>query len=189
MSEDTELQVPDLLQTLKARADMMGVRYHPSISAEKLAEKINAKMNDQPDPTEEAAAPELIESVVKAETDAEKRNRLKREANTLVRVRITCMNPLKKEYQGEVFTAGNSVVGSFKKYVPFGVEWHVPRIIYKMLKARQFQTFTNDRTKNGVTVKKGKIVNEFSIELLDPLTPEELKDLAHVQAMAGSVQQ
>lgn len=46
MSEDTDLQSQSELEALKARADLLGVTYHPSIGAEKLREKINAAMAD-----------------------------------------------------------------------------------------------------------------------------------------------
>ncbi len=192
MSDDTDLQAPDLLTTLKARADLMGIKYHPSIGLEKLQEKLEAHRNGEPQPDEETI-PVTSSTEVGKETKDQKRARLKREANELVRVRVQCMNPLKKEWDGEIFTAGNSTIGSLKKFVPFGSKiaedgWHIPRIILNMMEARQFQTFTNKKTKNGVTVREGKLVKEFAIEILPPLTEAELKDLAHRQALAGTIE-
>ena len=46
------------------------------------------------------------------ETDGQRRQRLKLEANQLWRVRIACMNPNRRDHDGEIFTAGNG--GSIK---------------------------------------------------------------------------
>lgn len=171
---DTEIQATDELATLKARADMLGVKYHPSISLEKLREKVNASL-----------APEQKEVAATVVDRAE----LQRKASELVRIRVTCMNPAKKEWEGEIFTVGNSVVGTFKKYVPFNADegWHVPRIIYEQIKARECQIFVTVKGPRGNTTRKGKLIKEFAIEVLDPLTEEELRDLAQRQAMSQSV--
>ena len=172
---DTDLPVVDELTALKARADMMGVKYHPSISLEKLKEKITAHLNAEEVKTE--AAPEMDRAA------------LQRSASELVRIRVTCMNPAKKEWEGEIFTVGNSVVGTFKKYVPFNADegWHVPRIIYEQLKERECQVFTTVRDARGNSTRKGKLIKEFAIEVLPNLTEEEIKELAQRQAMAKSV--
>lgn len=174
----------DELAVLKTRADKMGITYHPSIGLDKLREKVNGALVDQaPDTTKPA------ENTAGKETDGQRRARLIKEASALVRIRVTCMNPNKKEWEGDLFTVSNSVVGTFKKYVPFNAEdgWHVPNIIYKQIKARKCQVFSTVRDNNGNKMRKGKLINEFSIEVLDPLTPEELEDLARKQAMANSI--
>ena len=111
------------------------------------------------------------------------------EATKLVRIRVTCMNPAKKEWEGEIITVGNAGVGTYKKYIPFNADegWHVPNIIYQALQERQCQVFVSSKTKNGVTIRQGKLIKEFAIEVLPPLTEEELKDLAQRQAMAKSI--
>lgn len=178
---DTELQ--DELSTLKARADLLGVKYHPSISAEKLREKINAHLKP------EDSAPGAESDSAAVETEHQKVVRLQAEAAALVRVRVTCMNPAKKEWEGEIFTVGNSIVGTYKKFVPFNADegWHIPQIMLDVLRARECQIFTSVKDGRGNTVRKGKIIKEFAIEVLPPLTEEELKELAQRQAMARSV--
>ena len=172
---DTDLPVVDELTALKARADMMGVKYHPSISLEKLKEKITAHMNAGED--KPVAEPEMDRAA------------LQKSASELMRIRVTCMNPAKKEWEGEIFTVGNAVVGTFKKYVPFNADkgWHVPRIIYEQLKDRECQVFTTVRDSRGNSTRKGKLIKEFAIEILPNLTEEEIKELAQRQAMAKSV--
>ena len=178
MSEvDTDLPDVDELTALKERAELMGVKFHPSISLEKLREKVNAAISDvQKEPEAEALKKNA-------------RLEAQRKASELVRIRVTCMNPAKKEWEGEIFTVGNSTVGTFKKYVPFNADegWHVPRIIYEQLKERECQVFVTKRDERGNTTRTGKLIKEFAIEVLPNLTEEELKDLAQRQAMAKSV--
>jgi hypothetical protein len=181
MSDNINVE-QDELNTLKGRADLMGISYHPSIGVDKLREKVKAAIEGQKETKEMTK-----EDFVKKETLAEEQLRLSNEANALVRIRLSCMNPAKREWEGEIFTVGNSVVGSIKKYVPFNAEegWHVPRILYQMLQDRQCQTFTTEKTKNGVSVRKGKMIKEFNIEVLPQLTPKEIAELARRQAMAA----
>lgn len=198
MSNDNDTSLEqDELTALKARADLMGVHYHPSIGLEKLRDKINAAIEQTSDILSEAKALEAAQNAadavtatpVVAETEGQFRARKKREANELVRVRVTCMNPAKAEWEGEIFTAGNSVVGSFTKYVPFNNDegWHIPRIIYQMMKDRMCQIFVSAKDSRGNTVRQGKMIKEFGIDVLPDLTPEELAELARRQAATNAV--
>lgn len=174
------------LDDLKILADEMGVKYHPAIGRDKLIAKIEEARSEN-------AIAEAVAEVVpekpeaKRETPGQRRQRLQKEAAKLVRLRVTNMNPNKKEWEGEIFTVSNSVVGTFKKYVPFGIEWHVPDIIFKAIQARQCQVFTTVNGPRGNKMRKGKMIKEFSVEVLPPLTEAELKDLAQQQAMAGNI--
>ena len=184
---DNDIPPQDEMTTLKARADMLGIAYHPSIGLDKLREKVL---------TAQTADSEIDGKIVNeeaealAESEAQFRARKKREANELVRVRVTCMNPAKAEWEGEMFTCGNSLVGSFTKFVPFNAEdgWHVPRIILNMIRDRQCQIFVSTKDVRGNTVRKGKLIKEFGVEILDALTPEELTELARRQAVAQTAE-
>jgi hypothetical protein len=163
---------------------------------ETLREKVNAAVlaaepntSDTP-PVADLGQSNPVEDGVRAETLSEKRRRLRMEAARLVRIRVVCMNPMKKDWEGEIFTVANAVVGTFKKYVPFGNDegWHVPNIIYQQIKSRMCQTFVNAKSRNGVTIRQGKLIKEFAVEVLPDLTEAELKELAQRQAMAGSVE-
>ena len=182
--DNSDLPIPDELTTLKEKADLMGLKYHPSISADKLREKVNAALADTPAEVVNEPEPEAVTEV--AENATEYRLRKRREANELVRVRVSCMNPAKKEIMGELFTAGNSVVGSFTKFVPFNVEdgWHIPRVIYNQMVERMCQVFYTVNTPDGDKVRKGKLIREFAIEVMPELSADELHDLAQRQAMA-----
>jgi hypothetical protein len=190
MSNDTEDLVQDELTALKARADLLGISYHPSIGLEKLRAKVSAAINDEPAPAEEPAAPVAKAVAVAApavETPQQKRFRMKQEASRLVRIRVTCMNPAKTEWSGEIFTTGNKAVGSLKKFVPFNVEWHVPHMIYEMIRDRQCQIFHTITDARGNKIRRGKLIKEFNVEVLPDLTKAELDDLARRQAMAKSI--
>lgn len=181
----SEMTAQDELAALKSRADMMGISYHPSIGLEKLREKVNTALTGAAEKTEE---PAVVDPT--AETENQRNTRLKREASKLVRIRVTCMNPAKKEWEGEIFSVGNAVVGSFTKYVPFNVDegWHVPQMIYQMIKDRECQIFYTVADSRGNKTRRGKLVKEFSVEVLPPLTKEELQELAQRQAMSNSIE-
>lgn len=184
-NQDAEVVVQDELEALKARANLLGVKFHPSISLEKLREKVNAAVTSEG----EAGEPSNSSPETKEETIGEKRKRLKAEALKLVRIRLTCLNPAKKEWEGEIITVGNSLIGSVKKFVPFNADdgWHVPHVIYQQLKERQCQVFYTATDARGNKVRKGKLIKEFAIEVLPPLTKEELDELARRQAMAKAI--
>lgn len=171
----------DELTALKARADQMGIAYHPSIGLEKLREKINAKLAGEAEPD----APE--EAPVGEETAGQRRARIRAEATKKVRVRITCMNPLKKEWEGEIFTVSNAVVGTVKEYVPFNADegWHVTQMVLNQIQQRKCQVFHTVKNDRGQKQREGKLIKEFAVELLPPLTEKELHELAQRQAMAA----
>jgi hypothetical protein len=189
---DTDLILPDEMTTLKSRADLLGITYHPSIGLEKLREKVNGVVVAKDGANHEVILkPEKdsLSTEIAVESDGQFHARKRREANELIRVNITCMNPAKAEWDGEIFTSGNSLVGSFKKYVPFNADegWHIPRIIYNQIKERECQIFVAHKDARGNTIRKGKMIKEFSIEVLPNLTPDELDELARRQAASKAI--
>jgi len=181
------------IKLLKSRADQMGVKYHHRAGLKKMKEIVEAGMNAVTSP--EVKIPEIIFSPEEEETNQPqerpfaKKARLRKEANELVRVRISCMNPNKKDWDGEIYTVSNSVVGTVKKYVPFNAEngWHVPKIIFTAMTERKCQIFHTVKDSRGNKVRKGKLIKELNIEVLPALTNIELKDLATQQAMANNL--
>lgn len=182
------------LEIAKNKAIKLNIQFHPSIGLSKLQEKIDEVLNT---PIKEAKLPpptasntkDAIPFPKKGLSKAERLTAKRDDAARLVRIRVSCMNPNKKEWEGEVFTVSNSVVGTHKKYIPFNNEegWHVPNIIYKHMLERECQIFIKTKGPRGEKVKKGKIIKEFSIELMDQLTKEELQELAIQQAMANNI--
>jgi hypothetical protein len=178
MNNDEPLEI-DQLDLLKNRAKRMGLAFHPSIGIAKLKQKIDEKLKSQ------VVAPQ-DPSVI----SAHKLKMLKRkEASRLVRINATCMNPAKKEWTGEIFTVSNSIVGTFKKYVQFNTPdgWHIPQIILNAMQEREFQQFVKGKGLRGNETKTHKMSKEFAIEILAPLSRDEIEELARQQAISQSV--
>lgn len=178
--------VVDQLAMLKTKADTLGVSYSPNIGVDALREKINAKMNGEPEKKEESK----VSEGPREKTKMEIRQEAFLEATRLVRCRITCMNPSKADLPGEIFTVSNNVVGSIKRYIPYGEQvdgWHVENMLLDMLKEKQFQQLRTKKGANGQILPETKWVREYAIEELPPLTPEELKVLANKQAAASGM--
>ena len=115
-------------------------------------------------------------------------NRKKKDALRLVRIRVTNMNPIKGSLQGELLSVGNSQIGFIKKYIPFNADqgWHVPQILLNELKARRYMAHFTIKDDKGKKVNKNKLVPEFAIEIMAPLTEKELNELKQRQIMAAS---
>ena len=173
MSELETTKPLDELVTLKERADKMGITYSPNIGVEKLKEKINAVLN-------------INES--KADEVEDKRLKQMKNAMKLVRVIVTPTQSTKTELHGEIFTVSNSLVGTIKKYVPFGVEvgYHIPQIIYDAIKDKKSNHFYTQRV-NGVDIRKYRSMPAYNVVVLDPLTEEELKQLADDQRARNAI--
>lgn len=196
MSEENPLvenEQPSELDMLKARAKMIGLTYSNNISVETLREKIRTKLeggstDDKPDTVEvNALSPE---NTPKAKTPT-LREYMVQEQMKLVRLRITNLDPKKKDIPGEIITVANEFLGTVRKYIPFGEVtdsgYHVPYCIYTELEARRFlniRTVKDPRT--GTNSVQSTMAREFALEILPQLTPVELDRLAATQAANGT---
>lgn len=172
--------------SLKERAKRLGITFHPNIGEDKLREKIDAKMEllTSKDPMTTGEVP-----INKPKTTAhDKLNEKRKRASELVRVVITCFDPNKKEWQGEYFSVINSKIGKFKKMVPYGVEWHVPRIMLEMIESKQVQTFRSYKDSKGREHIEPRLIKAYGVEYLDPLTPDEMAELAKIQMATGRLE-
>lgn len=196
MTEDVKDQQPDELELLKERAKQLGIKFHWNIGIDKLRAQVNeaiAPKKSEPIQEEKTVIPTSKRSGndgLASQMRVTLLNRpdllsAKERASRLVRVIVSCRNPNKQEWEGEIFTVGNRHFG-FKKYVPFNNEegWHIPHMLYEHLIARQCQIFVNQKDDRGNKIRKGRMINEFNVTLLDDLTNVELKDLGQRQAMA-----
>jgi len=172
MEDKTELDL------LKEQADAMDVDYHPSIGMAKLQAKVNESLG-----IVEEVAPEAKAAIV--ETKAARKKRVKDEATKLIRCRVTCMDPQFKDYQGQIFSVGNRTVGTLRKFVMFGVDYHVPQMMLNMIQRKQFQSFSNGKDSRGRPQKLTSKQKTYAVEILEPLTEQELKDLSQRQQMAS----
>lgn len=175
------------LDLLKEQARTLGISFRDNISLETLRARVHNVLNDVPDTEEqEDAEPTVTSNGIKPLDSkfliARDKERKRKELKRLVRVRLTCMNPSKAKWKGEVFTFSSKLVGDIKKFVPFSVEWHVPQALLNMIKERQFTQFHVEKTDKG-EVTRHTLVKEFGIEYLDPLTTKELDNLAREQAL------
>lgn len=175
--ESNELDRTEELKLLKERADLLGIKYSNNIGLETLRTKVNEK---------------LEESSIKQEEDSKKittRADIRAEQLKLIRIRLTVMNPVKKAWRGEIFTVANSFIGTVKKFVPYNPKfytngYHVPNCIYGILKEKKFLNISTEE-KRGKTEVRTDLVPEYSIEVLPPLTQEELEQLA-IEQQAGN---
>jgi hypothetical protein len=199
-----DLPQVDELTMLKQRATLMGVKFSNNIGLDALKKKIEDHQSGEASAEAEAevAAPAVNplaqagEDTAAAEAQVAKpktlRQMLMEEQMKLVRIRVQNLDPKKKDMPGEVFTVANEYIGTVRKYVPYGEAtdggYHVPFCIYQMLKDRKFLNIRTGKDRRGqVKVEQGW-AREFSIEVLEPLTTQELHTLAQAQIAAGSTE-
>lgn len=181
MTDDVEVSE---LETLKAQADVMGIKYSENIGVETLRKRIADRLgnadtkNAEEEYTEEASKPVAKTRDIKAIRD---------DALKLIRVRVVPMDSNKRDYHGDVFSAGNNAVPTVKRYIPFNEITHIENILYKQLKAKKYLYFVSKKHPNGVESRESRSANAYNIEVLPPLTPAELEELKKSQLMRGSI--
>lgn len=207
---------PDELSMLKQRARLMGLKFSNNIGLDALRDKVNAKAqgeaeaeeDDQEDedeaPVEQtsagltdapASAPTTVVRPTRKLTVEEQRQKEREEMVAeqmkLVRLRITNLNPNKKDLPGEIFTVANNVLGTVRKFVPYGEQtdngFHVPYWIYTQLKEREFVNIRTRKDSRGREFVETTNAREFSLEILPQLTEVELNRLAAAQAAAAGL--
>lgn len=174
-TDQGEIPEQDERAALEARAKVLNISYHTNISTEKLRERVNAAISGTREQDSERPA--------KDESDVARRSRLKKKASRLIRVRIHCNDPAKKDWPGEYITVGNNAVGTYRKYVPYNQDepFHLPEIIVNALREKRVQVFATKKSKNGIPVRESKSIAAYAIEVVQPLTEEELAQLANSQ--------
>lgn len=209
------------LELLKDEATKLGMTFHPAIGEAKLQEKIDEHYEAHPEdkPSNEIKGDDLekpnledgdnmqlqdsppipkpkpkpVVHKTELQKKAERNKRIRTEANALVRVNVTCMNPNKRALTAEIFTVGNKVVGTVRKLIPFNTPegFHVPRMILDVLEEKVCQIFVEHKLPGpgNKKTKKGKLIKEFNIQYLPKLDKEKLDDLAKRQALSGAIDQ
>lgn len=188
LDEVEENAIPSELESLRARADQMGVAYRHNTGVAKLRIMV-AKAQEPTEAESEVKVTKApkVAAAAAPKTQSQMVAEIRKEAAKLVRIRITCMNPNKKNWEGEIFSVGSAKLGTFKKFVPFDAPdgWHVPNIIFEMIKERKCSVFYSATTSTGTKTRKSKLVPEFSIDILPPLTEQEMRNLARQQALVN----
>lgn len=107
----------------------------------------------------------------------------KAKAEEMVRVRVTCMNPIKASLPGEFFSVGSNKLGNFMKMVPFNAPdgWHVPRILYNHIKNKKYAVRKTVKQPGQREYTTDVLVPEYAVEVLPPLTEKELAELKTLQ--------
>jgi len=197
--QDDDLQV-DELALLKQRATLLGVSFSNNIGLETLKERIQAKQAElEGGPAAVTAAPVAAKTMPvpgAAEAPVKQltlRQYIHAKSMKLVRLRIVNLDPKKKDLPGEFLTVANEHLGTVTKFIPFGEVtdngYHVPYCLYKMMKNRKFlniRTYKDKKNDNQIRVEQ-RWANEFALEVLDPLTPQQLAELAAAQTAAGNM--
>lgn len=173
----------DELTLLKKRADTLGITYRENIGIETLKSRINEKLNENEN-KEEAKE----EAASKIDYRAQKI----KEANKLIRVNITSMNPAKRDIPGAYYTTGNKLIGTIRKWIPHGGEvaeagYHIPQALLNVLKNMTFTQTKTERDDKGRPFIKKVVRKEFSIQILEPLTQEELDALGRDQRAGNRI--
>ena len=188
----------DELALLKERAKQMGIPFSNNISLETLRKRISDKMEGKDVPE---VNPLTGDAEIAAITSAPKkldakqnalalRKMMQRDQMKLVRVRITNMDPKKKDLPGEIWTVSNEYLGNVRKMIPYGEQtdegFHIPYCLFRLLQSKRFLHIrtVKDRV-TGVERQDKQWVKEFSLDVLPDLTKEELARLAAAQAAAG----
>lgn len=162
---------PTQLELLKTQAEIMGIEYREDI-------------------TEQALRKQLMDALAQADSGETishaDRKKLIKESMKLERVIISPNATHMKEHQGQLFSVGNSILGYVSKFVLFNAEYHVPKIILDHIKDQKMQYFTS-KVVNGEQLRESKLRPMYTVEVLEPLTKEELEDLAKSQAARQSI--
>ena len=188
----------DELALLKERAKQMGIPFSNNISLETLRKRISDKMEGKDIPevnplTGDAEIAAITSAPAKLDAKQNAlalRKMMQREQMKLVRVRITNMDPKKKDLPGEIWTVSNEYLGNVRKMIPYGEQtdegFHIPYCLFRLLQSKRFLHIrtVKDRV-TGVERQEKQWVKEFSLDVLPDLTKEELARLAAAQAAAG----
>lgn len=166
MSEDKLKKETSEKEVLMQRAKKLGMEVSPNIGLETLRNRINEKIEKDMSPEEKDL-----------QLHTQKRN----EALKLIRVNVNPIEPLKTHLEGEILTVSNALVGTIKRYIPFGQDWHIENIVYQALKEKKYQQFKDTKNRDGSTTRKSREATAYNIAILPPLTEEELEEMRKIQ--------
>ncbi len=165
--------------TLKERADLMGLDFPPNITTDKLRELVNGELKGPETKT--------TTSTDKKQTDVDV-NAIIREQTKKVRILISCNDPQMSEWEATPYMQiSNNIFTLPKVVVPFNVEWLTPYAYYVFLKEQKCTIPVKKKDEKGRTITVNKTINKYNIQDLPPLTEKELKELKQAQAMRDGV--
>ena len=191
-------QAVDELTLLKERAKVMGIPFSNNISLETLRKRVADKMEGKDEAPEVNALtgdPEIAQALATKPLDPKAnavalRKLMHAKQMRQVRVRVTNMDPKKKDLPGEIWTVANEYLGTVRKFVPYGEQtddgFHIPYCLYRLLDSKRFLHIRDVKDRTTGIVRQDKVwAKEFSLDVLPTLTQGELDRLAAAQAAAG----
>ena len=198
LNPNTDEQAVDELTLLKERAKVMGIPFSNNISLETLRKRVADKMEGKDEAPEVNALtgdPEIAQAMAAKPLDPKAnavalRKLMYAKQMRQVRVRVTNMDPKKKDLPGEIWTVANEYLGTVRKFVPYGEQtddgFHIPYCLYRLLDSKRFLHIRDVKDRTTGIVRQDKVwAKEFSLDVLPTLTQGELDRLAAAQAAAG----
>lgn len=198
LNPNADEQAVDELTLLKERAKVMGIPFSNNISLETLRKRVADKMEGKDEAPEVNALtgdPEIAQAMAAKPLNQKAnavalRKLLYAKHMRLVRVRVTNMDPKKKDLPGEIWTVANEYLGTVRKFVPYGEQtddgFHIPYCLYRLLDSKRFLHIRDVKDRTTGIVRQDKVwAKEFSLDVLPTLTQGELDRLAAAQAAAG----
>ncbi len=172
-----EVEVFSELDSLKQIATNIGITYSGNIGVETLKKKIEEAKSK----VANEKSSSMISQVNARHAD------VRSESTKLVRVRVANMNPADRAQKGVLITVSNAAVGTLKKFVPFNVDFHIPQIMYNVMKAKKFRVTETEKTSSGRKVTRNIFQHAYSIEKLPQLSSKALSNLADDQMKRGAI--
>lgn len=198
LNPNADEQAVDELTLLKERAKVMGIPFSNNISLETLRKRVADKMEGKDEAPEVNALtgdPEIAQALATKPLDPKAnavalRKLMYAKQMRQVRVRVTNMDPKKKDLPGEIWTVANEYLGTVRKFVPYGEQtddgFHIPYCLYRLLDSKRFLHIRDVKDRTTGIVRQDKVwAKEFSLDVLPTLTQGELDRLAAAQAAAG----
>jgi len=175
MSEVTQTERESLME----RADLMGLEYKKNISTDKLRELVNGEIDPVKDEPTKVAGEKTVDEV---------RADFRKEQTALVRVILTCNDPQMKDWETTPYLhVSNAILSLPRITVPFGVEWHVPKIYLDMIKNQNCTITVKSKDEHGRPITVPKEIKKYNVQELPALTPSELAELKQSQLMRDGV--
>jgi len=192
---------------LKEIADAYGIKYSPNIGENTLRERLMERLGDIDDNNPLAMPDEEYEDSPLPGDEAElnlqpseeprkrtgfdldpglaKRQKVLKQMMKLVRCRISPFDPQFKDWPGIILEAGNRIHKE-KRYIPFNKDWHVPQVLYDVLKNKKYRRRIERKDPaTGKPIYEQVMEPAYNIEVLPPLTKEELEEIRRNRAARG----
>lgn len=172
----------------KQEAEKLALSYPNNMPTEKLIALVQSTIKARAEVHANAPARGLNKSIGRLAPEVQS---MQDTATSLVRFRLTVLDPNKRSATGIFVSAGNDNLAPIKRMIPFNVPvWHAERIIVEHLKNIKYtalQSRYNDRLKASFDDPGSrKLMPCFLIEELPPLTDEELANLQQLQSQQGT---